>query len=336
VPDCNICYKVVDKLCSFGGESSLHNYLTEQLTKENNMAKYEWSEVFMSIEGEAKFTGHPTVYIRFSKCNFQCKGFNNPEGLDTTSEQVLGFQPKDYKDIFSIPLITRGCDSIYSWDEKFSHMWKKGTQADIGAEVTAILPNNSFVNPHSGRRTILSITGGEPTLRMKFLPDLLADPAFKECRHILIETNCSVPLKAEHMDQLHAWAVGGHPLVPGRITWSNSPKLSVSGEKWEEAIRPDIALMQLRSGSRNGMVFDQYFKFVCGPSEDDFAEVDRAMEEYFAAGIQRDTEVYVMPTACTEEQQQTVSAKVAQMCIDRGYIYCHRVQNSVFGNGVGT
>lgn len=308
------------------------------MIKKENMAKYEWSEVFMSIEGEAKFSGHPTVYIRFAKCNFTCKGFNNPEGLDTTSEAVLGFKPNDYKDIFSIPLITRGCDSIYSWDEKFSHMWKKGTQVEIGAEVTAALPHNTFINPHSGRRVILSITGGEPTLRMKFLPALLADPAFKDCRHILIETNCSVPLKAEHMEELRQWSLAGDSDTPvGRITWSNSPKLSVSGEKWEEAIRPDIAMMQrqTRLGGVNDQ-FDQYFKFVCGPNDDDFNEVSKAMEEYFAAGIPRDTEVYVMPTACTEEQQQSISGAVANMCTERGYIYCHRVQNSAFGNGVGT
>jgi hypothetical protein len=40
--------------------------------------------------------------------------------------------------------------------------------------------------------------------------------------------------------------------------------------------------------------------------------------------------------ACTEEQQQEIASKVATMCMDKGYIYCHRIQNSVFGNGVGT
>jgi organic radical activating enzyme len=299
------------------------------------MAKYEWSEVFQSIEGEARYSGHPTAYIRFTMCNFQCRGFNNPEKLDTTSLDVLGFNPADYKDIYSIPLITRGCDSIYSWDDKFKHMWKKGTQDDLVKELIEVLPHNSFVNPNSGKRTILSLTGGEPTLRMKFIPELLAHPDMKECRHILIETNCSVKLKEEHMHQLAEWAGDHGGRGPGRVTWSNSPKLSVSGEDWSEAIRPEIAVMQLQSASMSGY-FDQYFKFVCGPNEADFAEVENAMEEYYSAGISRDTDVYVMPTACTEEQQQTVSATVANMCIQRGYIYCHRIQNSVFGNGVGT
>lgn len=300
------------------------------------MAKYEWSEVFMSIEGEAKYAGHPTVYIRFAKCNFQCKGFNNPENLDTTSIQVLGFNPKDYKDIYTIPLIHRGCDSIYSWDDKFEHMWQKGTEKELGDEVLRVLPHNSFINPKSGKRSILSLTGGEPTLRMKFFTSLLTAPQFQECKHILIETNCSVPLQDKHLRALFDLCFSRGI----KITWSNSPKLSVSGEKWEEAIRPDIAMMQLEYIEQDygfaNLGWEQYFKFVCDATDRDFGEVEKAMEEYYSAGIPRSTEVYIMPVACTEEQQQTISGQVAKMCIDRGYIYCHRIQNSCFGNGVGT
>jgi uncharacterized linocin/CFP29 family protein len=125
-----------------------------------------------------------------------------------------------------------------------------------------------------------------------------------------------------------------------RWTWSNSPKLSVSGEKWEEAIVPAIARHQLAVfETRYGVLqpTEQYFKFVCGPSDADFDEVAKAMEEYYTNGdVPRSTPVYIMPVACIEEQQQQIAAKVAKMCIDRGYIYCHRIQNSVFGNGVGT
>lgn len=298
------------------------------------MAKYEWSEVFMSIEGEAKYSGHPTAYIRFARCNFECRGFNNPEKLDTTSVAVLGFQPRDYKDIYTIPLITRGCDSIYSWDEKFSHMWKKTDEHELGQEVLKILPHNSFINPKTKKPVILSLTGGEPTLRAKFIPTLLEAEEFKDVKHILMETNCAVKLKLDFMMEINKWLAAD---PERKWTWSNSPKLSVSGEKWSEAVVPANAAMQrMAMGPEFTNQMDQYFKFVCGPGVSDFDEVERAMEEYYAAGIPRSTEVYIMPTACTEEQQQTVAAAVAKMCMDRGYIYCHRIQNSVFGNGVGT
>lgn len=295
------------------------------------MSKYQWSEVFMSIEGEAKYSGHPTVYIRFTLCNFQCKGFNNPTGEDTTTTKTLGFVPSEYKDIYSIPLITKGCDSIYSWDTKFSHMWNAGDSEKLGEEVLKVLPFNSFINPNSKTRTILSITGGEPTLRFKQFVPLLSDPAFKECKHVLIETNCSVPLRDKDITAFALWAIENDVF----ITWSNSPKLSSSGEKWDDAIKPEVAMAQLRLKGF-GVKHDQYFKFVCDPTVECFEEVGRAMSEYYAAGISRDTPVYIMPTACTEEQQQQISARVAKLCIEYGYIYCHRIQNSVFGNGVGT
>lgn len=291
---------------------------------------FEWSEVFMSIEGEAKYSGHPTAYIRFARCNFQCRKFNNPENLDTTSIEVLGFNPKDYKDIYSIPLIHKGCDSIYSWDEKFSHMWKKGSAEELGEEVLKVLPHNSFVNPNTNKPIILSLTGGEPTLRMKNFTNLLYAPQFQDVSHVLIETNCSVPLRKEDVINFYKFCHENYIFV----TWSNSPKLpSASGEKWHRAVNPAVALQQFEDPYATS---EQYFKFVCGPNEQDFKEVEDAMNEYYSVGIPKDIDVYIMPTACTEEQQQEISAKVAKMCIEKGYIYCHRIQNSVFGNGVGT
>lgn len=292
------------------------------------MSKFNWSEVFMSIEGEGPYSGWPTVYIRFTGCNFECRGFNNPEGVDTTSIETLGFNPKDYTNINDIPLITKGCDSIYSWDSKFRHMWKTGDENELAQEVIDTLPHGQWTHPINGHPTILSLTGGEPTLRAKALPALLNHPLFEHLRYILIETNCSVPLSHSFLLSLQQW------VRPGRkIIWSNSPKLSVSGEPWDKAIVPSIAVAQ---NSIRWNQSEQYFKFVCGADEADFDEVARAMQEYYDAGISKDTRVYIMPTACLEEQQQEIAAKVAQMCIDRGYIYCHRIQNSVFGNGVGT
>lgn len=297
------------------------------------MAKYEWSEVFMSIEGEAKYSGHPTAYIRFVKCNFTCSGFNNPDGVDTTSLTGLGFDPAKYKDIYSIPLITKGCDSIYSWDEKFAHMWKKGTELELGAAVLEILPNNQWVLP-SGKRVILSLTGGEPTLRAKFLLTLLNSPAFKECKHVLIETNCAVPLTWNFVGDMNQWLCDD---TSRKLTWSNSPKLFGSGEKWDDAIIPKVAAMQRMVTGREGMnQVDQYFKFVCGPTDFDFNEANMAMQEYYGAGIPVETEVYIMPVACQQSDQEEIASRVARQCIDRGYIYCHRVHLDVFGNTPGT
>lgn len=297
------------------------------------MAKYEWSETFLSIEGEAKYAGHPTVYVRFAKCNFQCKGFGNPEKLDTTKVEVLGFDPRDYKTLASIPLITRGCDSIYSWDDKFAHMWNKGDEFQLSDEVLDLLPNRSFEYPN-GNTIICSITGGEPTLRAKQIPTFMNTPAMSGCKHYLIETNCAVPLQWKFIGDINEWLAADSTR---KWTWSNSPKLSDSGESWDEAIRPEIAAMQRMVTGRDGKgQVDQYFKFVCEPTEECFAEVERAMAAYYAAGIPTNVQVYIMPQACQEDDQTRIASQVAKMCMERGYIYCHRVHLDVFGNGIGT
>jgi len=64
------------------------------------MANFEWSQVFMSIEGEGPFSGHPTVYVRFARCNFKCPGFNNPTNcVDNKGYACLPFDPKDINDM---------------------------------------------------------------------------------------------------------------------------------------------------------------------------------------------------------------------------------------------
>ncbi len=321
------------------------------------MAMYEWSEVFMSIEGEARYSGHPTVYIRFARCNFQCRGFNNPDnniepdGYATLSYDPndrygdIKWDPKDYKTLESIPLIHKGCDSQYAVNHKFFHMWHKGDENVLAAEVIKVLPHNRFENPITGKRVILSLTGGEPTIRIKFWLPILEILYQHGLRSILIETNCAAPLRDKDLAELYSTVgklcINAEPNDPFKIIWSNSPKLISSGETWKDAIRPEIALKQIKAQEIleqpwPGLVNEQYFKFVCGPNEQDFYEVKKAMNEYYEAGIPRSADVYIMPVACTEEQQQEIASKVAKMCIDKGYIYCHRLQNSVFGNGVGT
>ena len=65
-----------------------------------------------------------------------------------------------------------------------------------------------------------------------------------------------------------------------KVTWSCSPKLSVSGEPWETAIKPDVALDY---GRVNGS--ELYLKFVVA-TKDDFDEVKRAVSAYQDTGVQ--------------------------------------------------
>lgn len=299
------------------------------------MAKeIEVSEIFMSLEGEAAHSAKPTAYVRFARCQFTCSGFNNPTNeRDAKDYAPVTFDPANFTNIKDLPLITRGCDSQYAVNPAFSHMWEKLTIDEIATRLVEVLPRNRWVHPDTGLPVILSLTGGEPTLLWKRIPELLNHPLLEQCKHVLIETNCGVPIKWKFVEDLNQWLCQDQSR---KITWSNSPKLTSSGEKWSAAINPHVALMQRAvTGSVPGQS-EQYFKFVVGPRQADFDEVRKAMNEYYLGDIPKSVQVWLMPEACTQEQQQTIDKQVANMCMEQGFLFCYRFQNALWGNGVGT
>lgn len=303
--------------------------------------KYEWSELFTSIEGEGPYSGIPTTYIRFSRCNFTCGKFNNPDNIvDKKGYAPLTFEPADIEHLSEMEPVEIGCDTQYAVNPKFKHIWHYGDEDDLAKAVMAVVPHNSWVHPTTGQEVMLSLTGGEPTLQWKKLPTLLNHPLFDHLQTVLIETNAAVPFKQSFVDDLGKWIENGLSNgIRRKIVWSNSPKLSASGESWDKAIKPNIALLQREVLRKQVLLEDdqliQYFKFVCGPTEKDFNEVEKAMQAYYKAGIPRNVGVLIMPMSCTESQQIDIAAQVADMCIDKGYTYCHRVHNSVYANAIG-
>jgi 7-carboxy-7-deazaguanine synthase len=292
----------------------------------------EVSEIFYSLEGEHVETGMPTVYIRFARCNKKCPLWNNTqEGINTAGYADLGFEPSEYNILKDLPMIVRGCDSQYAVNPRFAHIWKKYEPDELLQAVLDLLPGKSWKNPRSGLPVILSLTGGEPTLKMRWIVDeLLKSPLIKGCKHILFETNCSVPLRTDDIEILYEWAMD----EGAKISWVNSPKLSDSGESWKRSIMPSVAMQQ-----RNYIAFDklgtQGFKFVVG-QYDDLFEVEKAMNEYYDAGVPRNVAVSLMPEACTAEQQDKIAGTVAQLCMDYGYRFSIRLQSVLWQNAVST
>ncbi len=67
------------------------------------------SELFYSVQGEGRYMGVPSIFLRTFGCNFHCAGFGMPRGeLSKEREAVV---PADYTEYGSLPLVTTGCDS---------------------------------------------------------------------------------------------------------------------------------------------------------------------------------------------------------------------------------
>jgi organic radical activating enzyme len=158
----------------------------------------EINEIFgPTIQGEGKYTGNPSVFVRFGKCNMQCPGFEveyeTPSGIKKFS-----------------------CDSFYASDIAFRDEWKKyKTASELITEVSSYLPSY---------KVDIVITGGEPLLYwndlefQKFMKYYL-DNNYK----VTIETNASI-----NIELFESW----HK----EIVFSMSVKLSNSGERLSKRV----------------------------------------------------------------------------------------------------
>jgi organic radical activating enzyme len=166
------------------------------------------------------------------------------------------------------------------------------------------------------------MTGGEPLLAwQKLYIDLFEHPRMRDLKNVTFETNTTQTLHDDFFNYLN-------DQDRFEVTWSCSPKLSVSGEPWETAILPHIAReYSLVDGS------DIYFKFVVA-SAGDFDEVTRAVQAYKDAGVQ--CPVYLMPLGGRSEEYNLNVKEVAEACMERGWRFTPRLHISLFGNAWGT
>lgn len=297
----------------------------------------ETSETFWSFQGEGPLTGRMQVWIRVTGCNFTCGKFGNPNNENTQDVSVIGFNPKDYATLEAMPIIQKGCDTQYSWNrDLFKHVWTRWSLPELAEHLRDLIPFKSFIHPVTNQRVGLTITGGEPGLRLREIAELLHEPALKDLKVVTIETNCSVPIRMSQITQLNEWLAAD----PEReLYWSNSPKMSNSGEKWADAVKPNVAAYQRVVTGREftgRTQMTQYFKFVSDGSDQSFEEIERAMNEYYAAGIPKDVQVWIMPEGATLEQQSLSDTEIINKAMARGYHVSPRVHIYVYGNAVGT
>ncbi len=298
-------------------------------------AKLRYSEAFYSVQGEGKFVGVPSVFLRTFGCNFRCMNF----GLDRSepmrdekqksgiihNQEVQGLLDteihKTTNRFEDLPIIHTGCDTYASIYPEFKHFNRLATVDEVVEHLISLLPEGKWTMDN-GQDVHLIMTGGEPLLAWQRLYiKLFEHPKMKDLKNVTFETNTTQMLHTSFKDYL------AHQ-NRFEVTWSCSPKLSVSGEPWETAIKPAVARDY---ASVDGS--DMYLKFVVA-DRTDIDEAGRAVAEYRKAGIE--CPVYLMPLGGRSEEYNLNVQEVANICMEKGWRFTPRLHISLFGNAWGT
>ena len=287
------------------------------------VAKIKVSEIFYSLQGEGRFVGVPSVFLRTYGCNFTCSGFGCKPGEKSTGADEVAKTVELYKTFNDLPLVETGCDSYASWHPAYKHLSPTMATEDLVANMLLLTPNNRWVQ-NNGNDVHLVITGGEPLLGwQRAYAELLSHPDMADLKNITFETNGTQELHTDFKQYLIKWARA----MPGReVTFSVSAKLSASGELWEDAIRPEIVANYQTYGHT-------YLKFVV-ETDEHIREAIRATDEFRAAGFTGP--VYLMPVGGTLSPYDANTQLIAKECITRGFNFSPRLHISLFGNSWGT
>jgi organic radical activating enzyme len=286
------------------------------------MSKIKIAELFYSIQGEGRYMGVPSVFLRTFGCNFKCAGFGMPRGelsmeaagIAATHSLITPFQKYE-----ELPLVSTGCDSYASWMPEFKELSPMLTSEAIADRIMEILPQDHWKDEH------LVITGGEPLLGwQRAYPDLLSHPKMAGLKEITFETNGTQKLTEEFKEYLAQWQM--YTDFAKEVTFSVSAKLPCSGEKWEEAILPEVVCEYEDFGTA-------YLKFVIA-TEQDFADAECAIAAYRTAGFKG--HVYLMPVGGVESVYALNNRTVADLAMKNGLRYSDRLQVPLFKNEWGT
>ena len=283
------------------------------------MSKIKIAELFYSIQGEGRYMGVPSVFLRTFGCNFKCAGFGMERDMFSSEAEQLAqvHQVTPFQKYEELPLVSTGCDSYASWHPDFKELSPMLTSEAIADRIAEILPFNEWRDEH------LVITGGEPLLGwQRAYPDLLNNPKMRDLKEITFETNGTQKLTPEFKSWLTKW----NSTVGHELTFSVSAKLPASGEKWEDAICPEVVCEYEQVGTA-------YLKFVVA-TEQDIADAECAVGAYRAAGFEG--HVYLMPVGGVESVYTLIAKNVALAAMKRGWRYSDRLQVPLFKNEWGT
>ena len=171
--------------------------------------KLRYSEAFYSVQGEGKFVGVPSVFLRTFGCNFRCMNF----GLDRSepsraekhkagnryNDEVKGLLDagvhETTKEFTDLPIIHTGCDTYASIYPEFKHFNKEATIDEVVEHLLSLTPEGKWTMDN-GQDVHLILTGGEPLLAWQRLyVELFEHPRMKDLKNVTFETNTTQLLR---------------------------------------------------------------------------------------------------------------------------------------------
>lgn len=169
------------------------------------------TEQFFSIQGEGKYAGVPSYFLRTGGCNLSCPGFG-------ASYNVDGVQKL-------------GCDTYFAVDSHFSKQWQR---IDDAGELIVHLEEEF---DKIGYLPQLVITGGEPLLYYK-------DEVFYAVVSWLVEQGVRITFETNGTVEIDFEA---YPIYKQTI-FALSIKLANSGEVKSKRIKPQAIANMVQGG----------------------------------------------------------------------------------------
>ena len=139
--------------------------------------QYRVSELFASIQGEGKFAGTPSIWVRVFGCNIDCEF----------------------------------CDTTYSWQSQYKNDHPTYSATQIFQQLKQLItneynPEGKLLNPLTGNYIHLVFTGGEPMLKRYQLMMMKVLTLFSEENdrvNFTVETNGMLEICTEFKEFLN-------------------------------------------------------------------------------------------------------------------------------------